>query len=139
MSIEIGVSDRGLASERRPKMQPDPETVATAEMVHFDIKEISSRLGRVTRISWANVFATIGVLALGGVVGGVYGLIAFLDTTPNPSVLERTDYIGALAVGLLVGVGSIVASFFMRKERVESVHDIKADLDKKLAGWKMPQ
>jgi hypothetical protein len=124
--------------ESRPKMVPDPEAVATAEMTHADLTEVSTRLGRVTKISWAAVFASFGVLVLGAAFGGIYGLIAFLDSTPNPSVQERALYFGALGVGLLIGGGSIVGSFFMRKERSESVRDIKADLDKKLGGWALP-
>jgi hypothetical protein len=121
-----------------PKMRPKPESVATAEMTHADLREISSRLGRVTKISWATVWASVGVLALGGVVGGVYGLVTFLGQSPNPDEAERVEYIGGLAVGLLIAVGSLVAAYFMRKERAESVHDIRTDFDKKLDDWVLP-
>ncbi len=120
-------------------MEPTPESVATAEMTHADLREISGRLGRVTRLSWATVWATVGILALGSVVGGIYGLISFVDQTPNPSTNERVIYMGSLAVGLLVGVGCVAAAFFMRKERAESVSGIKTDLDAKLDGWQMPE
>lgn len=119
-------------------MLPKPEMVATAEMGHADLREISGRLGRITNLSWATIWATVGILALGGVVGGIYGLISFLDETPNPDTNERVIYMGSLGVGLLVGLGCICAAFFMRKERAESVKDIKTDLDTKLDGWEMP-
>jgi hypothetical protein len=132
------VMPQALSGEPRPKMLPKRETVATAEMTHADLTEVSTRLGRVTKISWATVFASFGVLVLGAALGGLYGLISFLDATPNPSAQERALYFGALAVGLLVGAGSVVGAYFMRKERSESVHGIKTDLDKKLAGWVLP-
>lgn len=123
---------------RRPKMKPTPEMVATAEMTHSDLIEVSTRLGRVTKLSWATAWATVGILALGAVAGGLYGLISFLDQTPNPDTSERVIYMGSLGVGLLIGSGCVAAALFIRKERAESVRDIKTDFDKKLAGWKLP-
>jgi hypothetical protein len=130
-----GIQDK---EPRRPKMEPTPELIATAEMTHSDLMEVSTRLGRVTKISWAAVWATVGVLALGGVIGGIYGLIGFLDQMANPDPDERVIYFGALGLGLIIGVGCIAAACFIRGARAESVKDIKTDFDKKLAGWKLP-
>jgi hypothetical protein len=138
MSAQGDISAGLRAKPERPKMAPVPEAVATAEMTHSDLKEVSARLGRVTKLSWASVFASLGVLALGAALGGVYGLISVLDASPHPDAQERVIYFGALGVGLIVGLGSVAGAFFMRKERAETVDGIKTDLDKKLAGWVLP-
>jgi hypothetical protein len=90
---------------------------------------ISKRLGRLGKRRLDRWFAGACVLLIGGVIGGVFGYIAFVNTTPPPASHAKTEYVVVLVVAFVIGVVCGLAALAIREERDESIKAIKEDLD----------
>lgn len=95
---------------------------------------ISRRLGRVDKRPRGRVYELAATLVAGGMIGGAFGLIPFLDQTPNPGTVDRLIYFGLLGVAALIAYVCLRASKDAGAERSETVVAIKEDLDQLLEG-----
>jgi hypothetical protein len=119
-----------------PIVVPKPEAIAEmAGIRQSELQTISARLGRVCEPSRARWFAGAAVLALGGAVGGGFGLIPFLSTTPAPSSSATILYAALVGVGLVAALLCGLAYRALHVERADSVGAIKEDLDRMLAAY----
>lgn len=116
------------------KIEADPTAVAEVEGMRLrDLKLVSTRLGRVGKVNWANALAVVALLLLGADAGGWIGMWPYLGT--KPSHYEKTVYMAILVGVGAIGLVALIGAGIARHERVESVHDIKTDLDELLTAW----
>lgn len=117
----------------------DPSATAlVGEMRKSELDTISTRLGRVCnrRMHWDQFFGVLSTLFFGGVIGGCLGLIPFYSQEPSPRGYMQALYGLALTAALIVALLSLCAWVGIKKERADSVSDIKADLDSVLQTYR---
>jgi hypothetical protein len=118
-------------------LAPDPAATAEVEGMRMrDLDLVSTRLGRVGKWNWANVLGIIAVLLLGADIGGWISAWPYFRTAPAPSHFDKAMYLGLLILVGAIGLTALIGAAVGRKERVESVRDIKIDLDDLLKAWK---
>lgn len=104
------------------------------KMRRRELLGISKRLGRVDNKPRGRGWEIAATLLIGGVLGGAFGLLPFLDQTPNPGTVDRLIYFGLLGFGVLLARLCWRAAKDTDGERADTVAAIKEDLDQLMEG-----
>lgn len=86
----------------------------------MDLLDHSRRLDRVDRWDWSRPFGGAGLLCLGSALGAVAS-----DGAQQ----------GVVALLVALGLALLLGSLFIRRERIESVENVKTDFDRWLGYW----
>jgi hypothetical protein len=89
-----------------------------ADVLYMELLDHSKKLGRVGNWDWARTFGAAGLLSLGAGLGA--------------SVSGDGGTAGVVTC-LLLGLILLLCGLFIRRERVESVGNLKSDFDQMLS------
>ena len=131
---------QGPDPSRPTTLYPDPDAVAelAGGFRLAELRSISDRLGRMSKRQWDKAFAAIALLFAGGVIGGGFGLVPFLSTTPPPGHASKWLYYGLLIAAGVVSAICTVARFAIRSEREDSCTAIKSEVDAIVSRYAKP-
>lgn len=140
MSTEKGTTSYASLSARI--LEPDPEAWTLLGSVRAsDMDTFLKRMQRLCqrKIDRAKIFASAGILLFGAAMGGAFGLIPFLSTSPAPSHESRVIYIGIICVAAIFAFVCALARYAIHEERSDSISDIADDFKNWLGAYEKQQ